>query len=95
MQGALACDKFKGVVGMVSYYTKHRVLSWKSVCSARGLNGLLGATKRCILSLAVGPLGPLPFTPFVVVAIVSPLVGPWVLPLARGTAEGIIVSDRD
>ena len=66
------------------------------MCSARGLKGLLGATKRCILSLAVDPLDPLPFTPlmFVVVAMVSPFVSPLVVPLVRGTAEGMIVSNE-
>ena len=66
------------------------------MCSARGLNGLLGATKRCILSLAVDPLDSLPFTPlvFVVVDMVSPFVSPLVVPLVRGTAEGMIVSNE-
>ena len=33
-------------------YTKHLVLSWKRVCSARGLRGRLGAANLLILSFA-------------------------------------------
>lgn len=38
-----------------AYYTKHLVLLWNKVCSALGLNGLLGAVKRRMLSFAERP----------------------------------------
>ena len=67
------------------YYTKHLVLSWNSRWLARGLNGLLGAAKRRILSFAEGPALPL-LVPFGNDAEVDPFGGP----LVTEAAEGII-----
>ena len=55
------------------------------MCSACGLNGRLGATKRRMLSLAEGPS----------LALLLPLVigvaeVPFGVPFVRGTAEGIL-----
>lgn len=58
--------------GVPTYYTKHLDLGWKSVCGGVGLKGLLGATKRLMLSSAdsgagvMSLLGTLPLTPLVV-----------------------------
>ena len=90
-----------------SYYTKHLVFSWNSICSGRGLRDRLGAVNRCILSLAVGDLMSstpfaVPLTPLVLtgtcvdaMALASPLVRPLVVPLVRGTAEGIMINNTE
>lgn len=57
----------------ISYYTKHRVLLWNRVCSAFGLKGLLGASKRRILSFAEAVV-PLTLGAEVEAAIGVPLV---------------------
>ncbi len=78
--------KHSGSKEEATHYTKHLVLLWKSVCSARGLSGLLGAANRRMLSLAERP----PSTPFVtgIEAVVEELGGAPV----TGTAEGMFLS---
>jgi hypothetical protein len=65
------------VAVVFSYYTKHRVLGWKSVCEAGGDMGRLGAAKRRMLSLAERP------------SLVEVADCEGTLPLA-GAAEGIV-----
>lgn len=55
------------------------------MCSACGLNGRLGATKRRILSFAEGP-PPVLLLPLVIGAEAVPFGVPFVM----GTAEGIV-----
>ncbi len=59
------------------------------MCSARGLRGLLGATKRRILSFADPPVlaFELPLVPFVEGVEVLAAMG---VPLVVGVAEGMI-----
>ena len=57
------------------------------MCSARGLNGRLGATKRRMLSFAEGPPPVLLFPLVIGVEEV-----PFGVPFVRGTAEGILES---
>ena len=56
------------------------------MCSARGLSGLLGATKRRMLSFADAPIlsFELPLMPFVEVLAVMGV------PLVDGVAEGMV-----